>query len=451
MSIATQASIDAAQPMVDDARPSMRWAWYGLLTLIVVSLMGNIIKSMITLVSEPMKLSMELSDTQIGSLNGLALTLTTALATIPMGWLADKVDRRWLLAVSVIIWSLATVAFGLSTSFPMLFGFAMGIAIGEAVLGPITYAMIPDMFPRDKWIAANFVFYIAVLVSFSAGIGASGALLGWLGGKPALLPAALTGLDPWRAALVLTACSAPILVAMLLAMRIKRAPETVLAEGVKPTGLTAYFMANRQSIAGVFVGFGLSYAALGAQAAWVPVILQRLFGEQPAQIGQSLAPVMIAASLGGVGLSWIGVKRLRPRLGDDAPMTVAQFGLLMGLLTSLALPFVQTAVQLYAVIGIKMLFTTMAMSLSPAVLQFLAPAHMRGRVVAIGGMITVMFSSIMPPAIGFLSDKVFDGPAGILQAMTVIIIPALLIGLLFLRWGAVTLPETIRAGSASEA
>jgi MFS family permease len=443
MSVATQTDSIKMQP-------SMRWAWYGLMTLVFVSLMGNIIKAMITLVSEPIKQTMMLSDTQIGSLNGLALTLTTALATIPMGWLADKVDRRWLLVISVTIWSIATIAFGLSTSFPMMFGFAMGIAIGEAVLGPITYAMIPDMFPRDKWITANFVFYIAALVSFSAGIGASGALLGWLGGKPDMLPVMLTGLEPWRVALILCACSAPILVAMLLAMRVKRAPVAVVASGLKPAGLSAFFMANRQSLIGVFLGFGLSYAALGAQAAWIPVILQRLFGEQPAQIGQFLAPIMIAASLGGVALSWVGVKHLRPKLGDDAPMKVAQFGLLMGLVASFGLPFVETAVQLYVVLGIKLLFTTMAMSLSPAVLQFLAPAHMRGRVVAIGGMITVMFSSIMPPAIGLLSDKAFHGPAGILHAMTVVIIPALLAGLLFLRWGSVTLPETIRAGSANE-
>jgi MFS family permease len=432
------------------ARPSMRWAWYGLLTLIVVSLMGNIIKSMITLVSEPIKLSMALSDTQIGSLNGLALTLTTALATIPMGWLADKVDRRWLLVVSVIIWSIATIAFGLSTTFPMMFGFAMGIAVGEAVLGPITYAMIPDMFPRDKWIAANFIFYIAVLVTFSGGFWASGALLEWLGGKPGLLPDWLTGLEPWRVALILCACSAPLLVIMLFAMRVKRAPVAAMAQGTQATGLIDYFMANRQTLVGVFFGFGLSYAALGAQASWVPVILQRLFGEQPAQIGQSLAPVMISASLAGVAFSWIGVKALRFRLGDHAPMTVAQLGLLMGLLASFALPFVQSPFQLYTVIGIKGMFTTMAMSLSPAVLQLLAPAHMRGRVVAIGGMITVIFNSIMPPAIGFLSDTLFHGSSGILQAMSVVIIPALLVGLLFLRWGSVTLPETIRVGSADE-
>ena len=202
-------------------RPSLRWAWYGLATLILVSLMGNVIKFMIVLVSEPIKTTLALSDTQIGSLNGLALTLTTAIATIPMGWLADKVDRRWLLAISVAVWSFATVAFGLATTFPMMFGFAMGIALGEAVLCPITYAMIPDMFPREKWIAANFIFYIAMLLGFAAANWGSGLLLAWLDGYRLGLPAFFNGLESWRAALILSAATGPLLIVLLLAMRVR--------------------------------------------------------------------------------------------------------------------------------------------------------------------------------------------------------------------------------------
>lgn len=430
-------------------RPSLRWAWYGLATLILVSLMGNVIKFMIVLVSEPIKTTLALSDTQIGSLNGLALTLTTAIATIPMGWLADKVDRRWLLAISVAVWSFATVAFGLATTFPMMFGFAMGIALGEAVLGPITYAMIPDMFPREKWIAANFIFYIAMLLGFAAANWGSGLLLAWLDGYRLGLPAFFNGLESWRAALILSAATGPLLIVLLLAMRVRPLGVRAEAQG-DVDGLIAYCRAHYRTIIGVFVGFGLSYAAYGAQAVWVPVTLQRTFGATPASIGQALGPISILAALGGVGMSWLSVRLLRPRLGDHAPMLVAQVGLLLGLLVSVALPFAQSADQLYAIVGIKGMFTIVAMSLSPAVLQFIAPAHLRGRVVAVGGMVTVIFGSALPPLIGFLSDHYFHGDSGILQALSIVVIPAFLMGLLVLRWGAVTLPSTIRAASGGE-
>lgn len=431
------------------SRPSLAWAWYGLAALIVVSLMGNVIKYMIILVSEPIKTSLVLSDTQIGSLNGLALTLTTALATIPMGWLADKVDRRWLIAISVAVWSVATAAFGTATTFPMMFGFAMGIALGEAVLGPITYAMIPDMFPREKWIAANFIFYIAVLLGFAAANWGSGLLLAWLGAGPTGLPAFFDGMESWRIALILCAATGPILVIMVLAMRVRPLASRSNVQ-VETDGLLAYFSTHYRTIIGVFVGFGLSYAAYGAQAAWIPVTLQRTFGARPASVGQMLGQISILAALGGVAVSWISVRLLRPRMAERAPMFVAQIGLLLGLIVSIGLPFVQSAWQIYVIVGVKGLFTIVAMSLSPAVLQFIAPPHMRGRVVALGGMVTVAFGAGMPPLIGFLSDRYFSGPSGILYALSVVVIPAFLIGLLVLRWGSGTLPETIRAANVEE-
>ncbi|QMW23792.1 MFS transporter [Sandaracinobacteroides saxicola] len=431
------------------ARPSIGWAWYGLAALILVSLIGNLIKYMIILVSEPIKLSLSLSDTQIGSLNGLALTLTTAIAAIPMGWLADKVDRRWLLAISVAVWSVATAAFGLATTFPLMFAFAMGIALGEAVLGPITYAMIPDMFPRDKWINANFIFYIAVLLGFAAANWASGLLLAWLDGHRIGLPAVFAGLESWRVAMILCALAGPLLIVMLLAMRLRPLAPQVAVQG-DVEGVMAYCRAHARTIIGVFIGFGLSYAAYGAQGAWIPVTLQRSFGETPATVGQTLGQISMVAALAGVGTSWLAVRWLRPRFGDHAPMLVAQGGLLIGLLVSCGLPFVQTAAHLYAIIGVKTVFTIVAMSLSPAVLQFIAPAHMRGRVVAVGGMVTIIFGSILPPFIGFLSDSYFHGPSGILHALSVVVIPAFFIGLIVLRWGSKTLPATIAAASGGD-
>ena len=65
-------------------------------------------------------------------------------------------------------------------------------------------------------------------------------------------------------------------------------------------------------------------------------------------------------------------------------------------------------------------------------------------------MVTVIFSSLMPYFIGILSDQYFSGPKAILWAMCAVIIPALLAGLLFLRFGAKTLPATIRAAQGAD-
>jgi Na+-driven multidrug efflux pump len=89
------------------------------------------------------------------------------------------------------------------------------------------------------------------------------------------------------------------------------------------------------------------------------------------------------------------------------------------------------------------------MSLSPAILQFIAPAHLRGRVIALGGMVTVIFQSFMPFLIGFVSDQYFTGPKALLWSLCVVIIPVLVVGLALLRFGSSSLPATIRAAQGT--
>jgi len=438
-----------AEPARDD-KP-MGWAWYGLGVIVLCSVIGSLVgKGLIALVAESMKISLKLTDGQLGLITGLALTFVTAIAAFPVGWLADRVDRRWLLAACVMIWSAATVGFGFATTFPMLFVFAMGIAVGEAVLGPVTYSIIPDLFPRDRWVVANMISVTATLLGFYIGTAIGGWLFGFAAEHAADLPAFLKGLEPWRATLILAAGTGPVLAALILAMRLKR-PALVVAPGKPVEGVLDYFRTNARTAAGIFLGFGLAYAAAGAQGQWTAVALQRVFGETPADIGRVMGLGGMVASLSGVGMAWIIVRQLRGRYGDNTPMRVSLGAMVVALVVSLPIPFVTTAGQLYATMLAKVCFTFMANSLAPAVLQLMAPAHMRGRVVAIGGGAFIVFASLMPWLVGVASDAFFAGPRGILLAMSLVIIPGLAGGIAMLGWGLKTLPETIARAAAAEA
>jgi len=73
-------------------------AWYALFILSVAVLYAMIDRQVLMLLAEPLKADLGLSDTQIGSLQGLGAALFAAIAVIPLGWLADRIDRRLLLA-----------------------------------------------------------------------------------------------------------------------------------------------------------------------------------------------------------------------------------------------------------------------------------------------------------------------------------------------------------------
>src|SRR3546814_5228200 len=94
-----------------------------------------------------------------------------------MGWLADRYGRRLILALGGACWSLATGLFAYQQSFGGLFAATIGIAIGEAGLAPIVFALIPDLFSERQRNSANFIFYGGSLLGAGLGMALGGAML----------------------------------------------------------------------------------------------------------------------------------------------------------------------------------------------------------------------------------------------------------------------------------
>ena len=100
---APAAGIAANEPAAALRAPLSSWFALGVLSLVVV--LGLVDKLIFTLVAEPLRHTLALSDTQLGLLQGVAFTLATAVTMAPFGWLSDRYERRWVLAASVVLWS----------------------------------------------------------------------------------------------------------------------------------------------------------------------------------------------------------------------------------------------------------------------------------------------------------------------------------------------------------
>lgn len=424
----------------------MTMAWYGLSVLLIATLFASVNRTIIALVTEPLKQSLSISDTQIGVLNGVALTLVATIASYPMGWLADRTDRRILVAVCVLIWSAATAVCGLAQNFGQLFVCSIGIAVGEAVLGPITYSLIPDLFPRSKWIMANYVFYVAGVIGSAVGLSLSGGLIGLVETMSIALPAAFAQMETWRLSLFAVSLPGPLVAVLIMFLRVgKRIPPTP-AEAA--SGLLGYMRRNKRSLAGVFLGFGFAAAASGTVGSWIAIALIRDFHESPASTGLRLGLATGIGSVVGVIVSALAVRYLRPRLGPVTPMRVAQIGVVGALCLTPFYLVSTTALHVYILTGLKGVAMTCALSLSPTLLQFIAPKHLRGRMVAVGGMAYLAFLSISPMVVGLVSDQLPAGPRALILAMILVGLPCYAAGAFFLGWGAKTLPQTLEHAAA---
>src|SRR5579871_5163193 len=122
-------------------------AWYTLALLTLVYIANIADRFVVSTLIEPIKRELHLSDSAIGFLTGTALAIFYTGMGIPLGVVADRVDRRKLIALSIALWSLMTAACGAANTFGQLMLARIGVGIGEAGGTPASQSMLADLFP----------------------------------------------------------------------------------------------------------------------------------------------------------------------------------------------------------------------------------------------------------------------------------------------------------------
>ena len=114
-------STQSARTPIADVADEISWkGWYVLAVLTAVYIFNIADRYVVSTLIEPIKAELHLSDTAIGFLTGTALAIFYTGMGIPLGMIADRVDRRKLIAVSIGVWSLMTAACGAVNTFTQL-------------------------------------------------------------------------------------------------------------------------------------------------------------------------------------------------------------------------------------------------------------------------------------------------------------------------------------------
>lgn len=154
-------------------------AWGAVIILTVFyafSVMDRIILAMLV---GPIEKSLGIGDFQVGLMMGLEFAITYVLLGYPAGAYADRFSRRNLIAVGLLVWSLATVACGFTTGFAMLFVCRMFVGVGEAALSPSAYSLNSDLFPRERRGLPLSIYQSASPIGLSVSALAGGLLIDW--------------------------------------------------------------------------------------------------------------------------------------------------------------------------------------------------------------------------------------------------------------------------------
>jgi MFS family permease len=411
-------------------------AWYSLAVLTLVTLFATIDRQMLTLLAEPIRGSLRLSDLQLGLLQGTGIAIFTALTSYPVGWLADRFDRRWVLAACLLVWSTGVVGCGIAQDFPQLFIAGAMVGAADAGLIPIVYSLIPDLFRERKRQLANSIYAVASITAGGLALALGGQLIGLTDAVRADLPSALQNLETWRLAFFAAALPAPLmllLIATTAAGRARPKPVLKVKSEVPNVPLMPFVRQHKANLLTFSLGCGLAGCGFASVGTWATVVQIRVHGQTPEQVGTVVGVIYLSAIALAFALSVVGTRLFTARLGVRLPVRAMWLACAGASITTASLVLATNAFQVYATQSVQLVFVLAATMLTPTAIQALAPGCLRARLVAIQGMVTVALSAAGPPLVGWLSDQMKDAANGLVIALVSVAAPCLVFGALLLR------------------
>ncbi|MEJ5979168.1 MFS transporter [Novosphingobium sp. PS1R-30] len=168
-------------------------------TLVVAMLAGayslNFLdRQLLSILAEPVKADLGLTDTQLGLLSGLAFAVFYTLFGIPVAWLADRSNRVRIIVVACALWSLFTGACGFAQNFTQLAIARIGVGVGEAGGSPPSYSIIADYFPPERRGGALALYSLGVPIGTTAGAALGGWIASAYGWRAAFMAIGVLGL-----------------------------------------------------------------------------------------------------------------------------------------------------------------------------------------------------------------------------------------------------------------
>ena len=139
-----------AEPVSIHAPAITGRGWVVLIVLCGVYVLNFLDRSLFGILAKPIQDSLHISDGQLGLIGGLYFALFYCFIAIPIAWFADRTNRVGVLTAACAIWSLATAACGIASSYGQLVAARMTVGFGEAGGVPPSYAIITDSFPPGK-------------------------------------------------------------------------------------------------------------------------------------------------------------------------------------------------------------------------------------------------------------------------------------------------------------
>ena len=404
----TGASADEVAPW-----PTAAVGWTAAVLLTLAMFMSYVDRSILALLIEPIKVSLHCSDIQIGLLQGLTFGLVFTVTMVPCGWLVDNVNRTKLLCGAIAIWSIMTAACGLAATFTQMFAARMGVAIGEATLGPSAPSLIADYFPPGRRTPPLSLYSLGAGAGVATSLLIGGAIARVVGGGSRVSVPGLGTFQTWQIIFFVLALPGLLLSLLFFFHQEPRRRGRGEAEGTL-LELMAILKSRRLILLPHMIGYCLYNIFSFSVLSWLPAYFMRVHGWSIAEVGIRLGAVQLLSGAMGTFVGGQLARGLWHRGRRDANLLTAAL-----CLSVMVVPAVMATMAKSAAASLFLSGLTYLCLLAPSgpllgAIQDVIPGPLRGRVTALYYVVLGFVGMTLGPlVIGAINEYVFVGPRGI--------------------------------------
>ncbi len=415
--------------------PGAKSAWFMVALLTIAYVFSYIDRYILSLLIEPIKADMDLSDEQIGLILGPAFGFLYVFAALPIGWMVDRSRRTWIVGVGVTIWSFATAVSGMVSNFWHLFCARMMVGLGEATLSPSAMSMIGDSFPPEKRGKPISVYVAALSIGGSLASLIGAGVLVWAKTADKISLPFFGELAAWQ--LTFLAVGLPGLVLGLIFFFLKeppRRPQVVEDIDVKGNGVgdALRYVANNWAVYLGFISLACVMVVIAYSHFFLPSTFERTWGwaaEKYAFVNGSI--LLVVGPITVVTTGYLSDKWMQAGV-EDAALRLLIIGFLIMLPAGSLTMFMPTPELAYAVLTISNIGIAIVSTTAITALLVITPSQIRGQITALYYMVLGLTGSFLgSTSVGTLSTRIF-GEENIRHAMAAVpvlygVIPLLLI------------------------
>jgi MFS family permease len=404
--LASEVALESAQH-----RSRLRKAWYATAVLMLAYTFSFLDRQILNLLVGPIKHDFRLTDVQFALLTGGAFALFYTVMGLPIGWLADRYPRKWIIAIGIALWSLMTATCGLARSFHSLLLARVGVAVGEATLTPSTYSLLADYFDASRLPRAMSLYMIGIYI----GAGAStiiGGVTAFAVFQHFVVDLPFVGrIESWH--LVFLVVGLP---GLLIALWITTLFEPPRKAAIRPTNETSrsslrclweFFSGYPRMAIALFLG-SAAFAIMNYMDAWYPELFIRSWGWDVQSTG--LVNGMASLTAGPVGMLTAGyVSGRMIRNGQtDACLRLTVYVVTASVVPATLMPLMPNAVLMAAFLWPIKFLGGFVPVLAPSAIQQICPPSIRAQVGAIYIMATGIIGITLGPLLpALLTDHLF--------------------------------------------